>query len=286
MKKVILSPNPGRDKNFEMTRRVNELLRQNGAETVVCPLYGEGETAEAVSGVEVSDFARELPSAALIITFGGDGSILRAARLAAGGRALILGVNMGGKGFMAELECADVGLIPGILGGGYTEDRRMMLDVSLTRDGEVVYTDFALNDVVVAGVSKVVDLAVFGDGQRMTAFSGDGVIVATPTGSTAYSMAAGGPIVEPSAHNILITPICAHVLQAKPFVLASDRRVDIEIGYGKRNPAYMTVDGCANVPVCPGDALRVRKSDKTVCLAHVAGRNFYKRVSEKLGDNV
>jgi NAD+ kinase len=283
MKKVILSPNARRDVDYTMTRRVAELVRSGGGECVLCPLYDD-ETAETPEDLRVSDFARELRGADLIVTFGGDGSILRAARLSIGGDAPIIGVNMGGKGFMAEIECTEIHLIADILRGEFVRDTRMMLDVALVRRGETVCEDFALNDVVVGGVSKVLELCVYGDGHRMLAFSGDGVLVATPTGSTAYSMAAGGPIVEPSANNIIVTPICAHVRGAKPYVLASDRNVTIEVGQSKRNPAYMMVDGCENVPVRAGDEIRVKKSLKTACLAQIEGRSFYKRVSEKLGE--
>jgi NAD+ kinase len=291
MKKVILAPNARRDRNFELTGRVNEMLRKNGAETVVCPLYDDEDAASEREGFgaglgKFSDIADELDMAELIITFGGDGTILRAARLAVDGSAPILGVNMGGKGFLAELERGEIDLIPAIFHGEYIEDRRMLLDVRLERGGETIVRDFALNDVVVAGVTKIVDFSVYGDGQIMTSFAGDGVIVATPTGSTAYSMSAGGPIVEPSARNIIITPICAHVLEAKPFVLASDRLVTVVTGSGKPNPTYMAVDGCESVPVLAGDQISVRKSAKTICLAHVAGKSFYKMVSEKLGGTI
>jgi NAD+ kinase len=282
MKKVILSPNARRDVDYEVTRQVAELVRVSGGECVLCPLYDDG--VPPPDWLRVSDFASELDGADLIVTLGGDGSILRAARLSVGGGVPILGVNMGGKGFMAVLERGEVHLIADILSGSFTRDERMMLDVSLVRGGETICEDFALNDVVVAGVSKVLGLCIYGDGHRMLAFSGDGVIVATPTGSTAYSMAAGGPIVEPSANNIIVTPVCAHILNAKPFVLASDRRVTIEVGMGKKNPAYMTVDGCESVPVYRGDEIMVQKSLKTVCLAQIEGRSFYKRVSEKLGE--
>ncbi|MDR0862667.1 MAG: NAD(+)/NADH kinase [Oscillospiraceae bacterium] len=287
MRKVVLAPNARRDHNLEVTRRVEVLLQSIGVQTVICPLYDEeGLSDFSLTGDSFSSFGRALDGAELIVAFGGDGTILRVARLAVDSEAKLLGVNMGGKGFMAELEREDIDALPAICDGGYTEERRMLLDVALQRGGKTVEQNFALNDVVVAGVSKVVNLAVYGDGQLMTEFAGDGVIVATPTGSTAYSMSAGGPIVEPTARNIIITPICAHVLVAKPFVLASDREVTVVTTDGKPNPAYMTVDGCENIPVLVGDRIHVRESKKTVCFAHVAGKSFYKRVSDKLGGTI
>ncbi len=139
-------------------------------------------------------------------------------------------------GFMAELEPGDIDRIPGAVLGGYDIHTRMMLDVALIRDGETILKDFALNDAVIRGLTRVVELSVYGDGQLISHFSGDGAVIASPTGSTAYSMSAGGPIVEPSAENIIITPICAHALVAKSFVLAPDRQVMAEIGGRRRIP--------------------------------------------------
>jgi NAD+ kinase len=233
-----------------------------------------------------TELADELPSAEMIITFGGDGTILRAARAAADLRVPILGINMGGKGFIAELEVDELGLMDAVACGGYGIEYRMMLDVEVVREDNVICRDYALNDVVLRGDNKVVDLTLFGDGQRISAFSGDGVIIATPTGSTAYSMAAGGAIVEPSAQNIILTPICAHVLAAKSFVLVSDRRVRIEIGHKKNTPSYMSVDGGEHVLIKGGDVVNVCKSEKYTQLVRLSNRSFYRKVSEKLGDKL
>jgi NAD+ kinase len=158
----------------------------------------------------------------------------------------------------------------------------MMLDAELIRGGKVVYEDFALNDVVIRGYNKVIDLTLYGDGQIISSFVGDGAVIATPTGSTAYSMSAGGPIVEPTSHNIIVTPICAHVLEAKPFVLESDRYVTIEIGHEKNSPAYLSADGCDRYEIYSGDVINVKKSRKYTQLVRLSGRSFYSKVSEKL----
>lgn len=284
MRRILLSPNIKRDKDLALTRKVIDLLKNSGAMTVICPLFDEDCTFAQLEGLEISDLEKELGGADMVIVFGGDGSILRVARMAAEKRVPVLGVNLGSKGFMAELEQEDIGRIPHAVGGDYVIDRRMMLDVELTRDGTVIHRDFALNDVVVAGMTKVIDLTLFGDGQKISHFSGDGAIVATPTGSTAYSMAAGGPIVEPSADNIIVTPICAHVLAAKAFVMASDRTVSIELGDDKANPAYLAVDGGVYLNLISGDVITVRKSAKETLLVHLSSGSFYKKVNEKLGE--
>ena len=289
MRRVLLCPNVSRDRELTLTAEVADMLDRCGARTVVCPLFDEENPVQALGSFEVSTLEKELDGADIIIAFGGDGTILRAARAAAARATAsktvpVLGVNMGAKGFMAEIEKEDIGLIPRAVCGEYELDRRMMLDVELCRGGSVIYTDFALNDVVIAGITKVIDLTLYGDGQQITHFSGDGAIVATPTGSTAYSMAAGGPIIEPCAENIVMTPICAHVLAAKSFVLAPERLVSVELGHLKANPAYLSVDGGVYLNLAGGDVVRVRKSEKYTFLVHLSNRSFYKKVSEKLGE--
>jgi NAD+ kinase len=286
-KKIILYPNAGHDAGFEMTRKVGEILEKYGRSIVFCPLFIDDECINTLPpGFKISDIEAELPSAEMIVTFGGDGTILRAARAAADLGVPILGINLGGKGFMAELEADDIGLIERAAIGSYKLGRRMMLDVEVVRGNETICRDFALNDVVIRGDNKVIDLTLFGDGQRISHFSGDGAVIATPTGSTAYSMAAGGPIVEPAALNIIVTPICAHALETKAFVLISDRRVSVEIGYKKQNPSYMSVDGGNHVSVQSGDVINVHKSEKCTRFVRLSDMSFYKKVSEKLGEKL
>jgi len=283
--KIILYPNAQRDIGFVMTRRVGDMLRKNGKQVVFCPVFENGAKAHIPQpDFETANIDEELSSAEMIITFGGDGTILRAVRSVAEKGVPILGINLGGKGFIAELEAGDIGLIEKAVTDGFDIENCMMLDVEAIRDGMAFCRNFALNDVVIKGDNKVIDLMLFGDGQRISHFSGDGAVIATPTGSTAYSMAAGGPIVEPAAHNIIVTPICAHTLEAKSFVLVPSRRVSVEIGYRKRNPAYMSVDGGRHIGIQSGDVINVRKSDRHARLVRLSKRSFYKKVSEKLGE--
>lgn len=282
---IILFPNAERDIDFLVTRRVGAMLEKQGRAVVMCYVSDDGNEPDATPRCyRTAKLEDELSSAEMIITFGGDGTILRAARAASGLSVPILGVSMGGKGFIAELEVEDIELIETLASGEYKLERRMMLDVEVARGGEQVCRDCALNDVVIRGNNKVIDLTLHGDGQRISHFAGDGAVIATPTGSTAYSMAAGGPIVEPSAHNIIVTPICAHVLETKAFVLDSDRRVSVEIGYQKRNPAYVSVDGGELIHIQSGDIVYVSKSERYTQLVRLSSKSFYRKVSEKLGE--
>jgi len=232
-----------------------------------------------------SELSAELPGADILICFGGDGTILHAAKDASIHKVPILGVNMGSVGFMAELEHGELSSLSKITAGKYTVEERMMLDVKVKRDGRVLYEDLALNDAVVTkgAVARIVDLSVYGDGVQISNFGGDGVIVSTPTGSTAYSMAAGGPIVEPSAESIIITPICAHALQAKSFVLGRDRKVEVRTDRHSRKSVYLSVDGGKAFKLSGGDQVCVQRSEIMTRLVRLTGKSFYTIVSEKLG---
>lgn len=267
MGKVILYVNPARDKGYRASNRVREMLEARGRPYAVC---SDGASA-----------AREAKDAELAVTFGGDGTILHCARAVAPFDVPILGVNLGRKGFMAELEAGEVDRVALALDGGFSLEPRMTLDVAVRR-GEELYRNFALNEAVVKGVTRVVELSVLGDGKPIMRFSGDGLIVSTPTGSTAYSMAAGGPIVEPDAENIIITPICPHLLAARSYVLAPHRRVTVSAARGKR--VFLSADGGESVPLEDGDSVEIRRSDLTVKLARLAEGSFYEKVSRKLGE--
>ena len=281
--RVILYPHVHRDIGLGITLKVAEILQQWAKYVVICPVLDDvGDMVLPSSNFKIADFEEELPNADMVITFGGDGTILRAARTAAEYEVPILGINMGSKGFMAELEMDEVELVSSVATGAFEIETRMMLDAELVRGGQIIHRDFALNDVVIRGYNKVIDLSLFGDGQMISSFVGDGAVIATPTGSTAYSMSAGGPIVEPTSHNIIVTPICAHVLEAKPFVLVSDRHVTIEIGHEKNNQAYISADGCDRIEIYSGDIVNVMKSQKNTRLVRLSGRSFYSKVSEKL----
>jgi len=262
---------------------MNELLRSNGVSTVVCPFF-EPENRQMPEGLNYSVLEEELDGADMAVTFGGDGTILHAARILSEQSIPILAVNMGTMGFMAELEPEEMEeQVHRVLSGDYRIEKRMMLDVSMARDGQTVYSDFALNDVVIGSMARAIDLKIFGDEHAIAQYSGDGVVIATPTGSTAYSMSAGGPVVEPSAENIIVTPICAHVLVAKSFVLAPDRCISAVYGMHRANPAYLAVDG-QSIPLCGGDVVTVRKSERETRMIRLSNKSFYRKVHEKLGE--
>ncbi len=281
---ILLCPNPHRDEGLESTRLARGLLREKGFRVKISPLLSDGLESTLPPDLPVEPLAAALPGARLLVTLGGDGTILRAAKASCGSRVPILGVNLGHKGFLTELESGEIGRLTDAAAGAFTPQPRMMLDVLLLRGGKTVLRGCALNDAVVNGIVNVIRLAVFGDGMRITEFSGDGLIVSSPTGSTAYSMAAGGPLVEPDAENILLTPICAHRLAARSFVLAPGRQVSVrplELGGRK---ALLSVDGGQMTPLRDGDEIRVSRSENVTVMAQLGGRSFYDITYEKLSD--
>ena len=275
--KVLLCPNVLRDTDLTVTKQVEAMLTEYGAKTVLCPLSDGDEN-------ELHNITLQASNADFVITFGGDGTILKTARAVAEYEVPIIAVNMGDMGFMAELESNEIDGIRRVMDGDYKIVSRIMLDVSLSRDGETIFEDFALNDIVIKGINKVITLELFGDDNAIASFTGDGAVIATPTGSTAYSMSAGGPIVEPDASNIIITPICPHVLTAKSFVLAPERVVRVVLGGRKVNTTVMTVDGQDITSFKEGDELVVKVSKRQARFISLSNRSFYKKVYEKLGE--
>ena len=284
--KIVLSPNPYRDKGLRAAQSAAKILKNAGVETSMClPFSVEGTNIEFPKHIELKDTREELKNADMLICFGGDGTILHAAKDANEFRLPILGVNLGSVGFMAELEQGELSLLSKLAAGKYSVEERMMLDVTARRDGKVVFSDLALNDAVVTkgAVARVVDLEVFSDKVPITDFAGDGVVVSTPTGSTAYSMSAGGPLVEPTAENIIVTPLCPHSVNARSFVLGAGRAVSVKLGRLSKKAAYLSSDGGKAFKLCGGDVLEIRRSQSVTRLVRLTGRSFYEVMSQKLG---
>lgn len=226
---------------------------------------------------------RELNNADMVICFGGDGTILHMAKAATRRGLPILGVNIGTMGFMAELESSELEKLTRLAEGDYTIDSRMMLDVTVQRDRDIIYHDICLNDVVVTkgAVARIVHLQVKCDGVQAMESGGDGVIISTPTGSTAYNYSAGGPIVEPEAKNMIITPICAHEIGSRSIVASDKRVVTVQMVQNARRNAYLSVDGGKAVRLNMGDVATIRKSNLETKLIRLKDRSFYDVVNAK-----
>ncbi|MCI6908906.1 MAG: NAD(+)/NADH kinase [Clostridiales bacterium] len=268
--------NRRRPEALEKTLEAARILHEAGVS--VC-LYAPEEHS-LPDYIRKTGAAEALNDAQLAVVVGGDGSILRVAANAAPRSIPILGVNMGHLGFMSELEPDELPLLQTVLTGRYTLERRMMLRVQTVRGGVTYPRGHVLNDAVLSRgtVGRILDLSVAADGATVGSYRADGVIAATPTGSTAYSLAAGGPIIEPAARNIIITPVCAHALYARSFVLAPTRRVTITAA----SDAVLTLDGRDGVVVTPGEAVVVTRSPYTTDLIRVKNRSVFDVLHTKL----
>lgn len=283
MKNVILTPNPYRDKNFQTVRTAMQILKEAGINVRLCLPFEVDRSYDLPKDLRFHRLDRELPNADLVVCFGGDGTILHMAKAATRRGIPILGVNIGTMGFMAELESTELEDLARLAKGDYTIDSRMMLDVTVQRDRDIIFHDICLNDVVVTkgAVARIVHLEVKCDGVQAMESGGDGVIISTPTGSTAYSYSAGGPIVEPEARNIIITPICAHEVGSRSIVASDKRIITVEMVRNARRNAYLSVDGGKAVRLNMGDRATIKKSNLETKLIRLKNRSFYDVVSAK-----
>lgn len=279
---IAICPNPFRDSELKYTMQAAEMLRAAGYETAICPVFAEDAPHMIPENIETTTLDSVRSRCTLVVVIGGDGTILAAARQLRSADIPILGVNLGSKGFMAALEPEHMRLIVNAAAGEYRISRRMMLDIELERGGEVIYRDKALNDVVLHGYGDCIRLTAWCSEDRITSFSGDGIILSTPTGSTGYSMSAGGPIVEPEASAIILSPICAHMMSARSYVLGASHEVTVlaEKLHGRR--AYISVDGNSVMDLANGDLLRVRRAERCILMADMGLKSFFDLAFEKL----
>ncbi len=283
MRRIVICPNVQRDEGLACTRTILDMLEQAGYEVVISPVYGPADGL----GDHTRELGEALEGASLLVTLGGDGTILHLAPLVIEYEVPLTGVNLGHKGFLTELDESSIDRLLDAAAGDFTIVPRMMLDMELWRGEELLYSDTALNEALISGIIQNVRITALGDGERILDFSGDGIIVSSPTGSTAYSMSAGGPLVEPGAENIVLTPICAHMLAARSFVLAPERVVTVcpsDLGQDKR--CILSADGRGMQELYNGDKVIVKRSVNKLLIADLGTKSFYETAFEKLGEKL
>lgn len=282
MKNIFIYPNLRKDSARDILEPVFGHLRREGVRLMlpmqmrtVQPFLADADYMETDAAIQFADAA---------VVLGGDGTMLRLAREAAMYQVPLLGINVGHVGFMTELEPAELAEMDKLFTGDFTLDSRMMLHVAVERNGRVVYENDALNDIVIAkGTAfRVVRVGIAADNEEVTRFNGDGVIAATPTGSTAYGLSAGGPVIEPSAENIAVIPICAHALAAKSFVFAPERSVSITAACEGGSEVFISADGGQGFAVRPDDRVVITRSELQTRLIRLKGNSFYRILQQKL----
>jgi NAD+ kinase len=281
IKTVGIISRPRREDIARVVPPLVDWLKAHGAqvicdsETSVClgPLAGETRKRE------------ELPDCAdLLIVLGGDGTLLSAARLPSVRSVPILAVNLGSMGFLTTVSQDEIySILEEIFCGKHRVSERVMLQAEIVRDGAVIRRQIALNDAVLnkAALARIMDLELRVDGEYVTTYKADGLILSTPTGSTAYSLAAGGPIVYPIVEAFIITPICPHTLTNRPLVIPDS--VTIEVDFKSEDEAvFLTLDGQVGIELVRGDRVRVRKAPEQLLLVRPAKKTYFQILRSKL----
>lgn len=280
---VAVLPNLSREKAQYYTVRLIERLSGLGA----CIFMQSKFQANFSGGVSrfFDDFDEMVSSCDLMVALGGDGTIIHCARHAAAFDKPILGVNVGRLGFLAELETDEFDELDKLARGNYRIEKRMMLGIRYTENG-AEKTETALNDAVLmrGALSPMPDFRVNFNGQTVCDYRGDGLIISTPTGSTAYSLSAGGPIIDPQLSCILLSPVCSHSLLTRPVVFGPSAKLSVRTHFRTKGEAFLTMDGEISLKVDQSQMIEFYRSEKTVDIVRLKDHNFYDIVNEKLGD--
>ena len=277
MNRFFIVTNDGKDVDHSVTNKVKRLLTDAGKECILC----EKDEKKKICRDKVPD---DIDCAVVI---GGDGSLIEVARVLHGKDVPILGINMGTLGYLTEVEISHIDeAIEKIAVKDYELENRMMLE-GIFLDGT---KDVALNDIVVSrrGALRVIHFKLFVNGELLNSYEADGVIVSTPTGSTAYNLSAGGPIVEPTASLVVITPICSHALNTSSVVLSAEDEIVIEIGNGRNGTieeVFVAFDGTDPVTLVTGDTVTIRKSDAATKIMKLSKVSFLEILRRKMKGN-
>lgn len=276
--KIELCPNIKKDPELIYTKKIIEILKDCGAEIFV--------NNDIPHLDEVSRQICQNPD--MIVVLGGDGSIMKAGRYGAVKGVPVLGINLGRVGYLAELSPDDADGIRAVMNNEYYIEKRMMLEVSALRNGKDEGTSMlAINDVVLSHgkVSHLLETEVICDGSSLGHYRSDGFIVSTPTGSTAYSLSAGGPVLSPKLKGICLTPICPHSLCARPIIVPEDSVIEIKYVSPQKSRSHLTVDGNEAAELVPGDCIKVVSSSRCAEFVRVyknKDKSFYDILREKM----
>ena len=264
LRKVILCPNPYRDAQLRVAKEAKRVLDEVGCPNVVCLPFRNQEPPEGY-GLNIEPLQQEIRGADMIIAFGGDGTILHLSKTAAHRDIPVLGVNLGSLGFMAELESKDLLRLRDLCDGKYEIESHMMLDVSVQRDGRVIYSNLALNEALIArgNISRVIRLQIFPEQGKLVDVAGDGVV-------------------EPTARNFIVSPICAHSVHANAYVLSPERVITVQTEKNSYKPVLLSVDGGRAFSLRSGDSIEVRRSKFDTKLVRLSKRSFCEILQKKM----
>ena len=285
MKKFALLTNYSKDKRLVYTRMIKTYITENGGSYWI-PRYISEPDKDGDQRYDFSDMPEDIEC---VLVLGGDVTLLQAARELLQRHIPLLGINLGTLGFLTSAEKSELPkCLDSVLDDSCSIDERMMLEGVAYHGSEKIQMNIALNDVIIAraGFSRLVELKIYVNGELLSIYNADGIIVSTPTGSTCYSLSAGGPIIFPQTDVIVITPICPHSLQARSLVVSGEDRIMIEIGRRRKTQkeeAMVTFDGRSAQELETGDRIEIYKAQETTQLIRLKGRSFYQVLQNKIG---
>lgn len=251
-----------------------------------CKLYTDIKTSS-----DKADFFENpetiVPECDFLVVLGGDGSLIGVAREFAKFEKPILGINFGRLGYLVELEKDDASKAKCLFDGNFRLENRIMLEAKVIRNNETVFSGTALNDAVITkgALSKMIHFKMYADSQEVNSYHADGMVVATPTGSTAYSMSAGGPVVAPELEVLVLTPICSHSLTSKPIVVSDKQTIRLDAEFRLDEEVVLTLDGQECFRLIAGDSVEITKSVHKTQLVRITERSFFYNLQQKLNEN-
>jgi len=282
MKNIGVITNREKDIGLIYTNQLIESINRRGGQAIL-------PTPSSIGGMDGIDAEVEEISnkCDLIICLGGDGTFIKTARTAYLYNLPILGINLGSLGFLTDIERGEIdNSVENIFSDNFKIEERVMLSSKIYKCGKLFAQEVAINDVVIsrAGIPRILHLSTFIDDNFVDTFPGDGIVVSTPTGSTAYSLSAGGPIAEPSSKIIIITPICPHILYSRSFISDDERRIKICVSDGFEHTAIVTVDGQKIYEITGGDYIEIEKTNTKVKILKIHSKNFFTVLRNKIYD--
>lgn len=279
--KTAVVLNLSKQKAIICAREIAILMLANNADVLMLSEYRE--YFKGIQITYINSIEELFENADIAITVGGDGTIIHAAKYSAMHNTPLIGVNVGRLGFAAEVEPDEIKSLVRVLDGDYQTESRILLDVEVIKNGRSNHY-LAVNDAIIARgqLSKIVDLELSLDGEKIAKYRADGLLFATPTGSTAYSLSAGGPIIAPQMDCLMMTPVCPHSLFSRSVLFSGESELSVAVKIPSECCCVLTVDGEKNVDILADDKVIIRKSDLNLNLISLYKRNFYKRLNEKL----
>ena len=279
MKRIAIITNPERDKGFVHTKKIAQFLISRGAVVLT-----NTEGIDNASFVENIDDLVKKSDVAVVL--GGDGTVINIGKICAKYNVPVLGFNLGRVGFLVELEKEEIEYIDRILTDDYKIERRIMLYAEVIRGGEKVFSSEALNDAVISkgGIMKMVHLNLEIDNLHVNEYYADGVILSTPTGSTAYSLSAGGPVVLPELDCVVVNPVCAHTVTSRPLVISAESKVKVQVDMYHNEAVVLSLDGTESFELCDKDEVWIIRSKNTVDLIRFENKSYFDVLRTKLSE--